>query len=169
MLNSFIHGAALTEILIEGHNPYARQKLSAETVDALRQHIHVSDSLQAYVCGREVMSGAGVFALTQDKVLIYHGATRTVTPIGLTQVSQVEAVRGKYGHSVRIYTSDRNYALYGTDKSLAEALHQALRLKGIQSSFEDKPPRGTLWTAFSGPHPSAEDCLADARQRLTLA
>lgn len=169
MLNSFIHGAALTEILIEGHNPYARQKLSTETVDALRQHIHASDSLLAYVCGREVMSGAGVFAFTQDKVLIYHGATRTVTAMGLHQVSQVEAVRGKYGHSVRIHTKDRTYAMFGVDKSLAGALHQALLAQGVRSSFEDKSPRGTLWASFSGPHPSAEECLTDARQRLIAA
>ena len=35
--NSFIHGDKLTEFMIEGHNPDARQKLSTTDVDALRQ------------------------------------------------------------------------------------------------------------------------------------
>ena len=35
-LNSFFHGGALTEFLLEGHNPYAQQKLETADLDALR-------------------------------------------------------------------------------------------------------------------------------------
>jgi hypothetical protein len=59
--------------------------------------------------------------------------------------------------------------MYGVDKSLAGAMHQALLARGITSSFEDTSPRGTLWNAYSGPHPSVDDCLLDARQRLLAA
>ena len=45
MLDTFIHGDALTEIFIEGHNPYARQQLSTQATDALRQHIHAAHDL----------------------------------------------------------------------------------------------------------------------------
>jgi hypothetical protein len=169
MLKSLIHGAALTELLIEGHNPYARQKLNTETADALRQHIHAPDTLLAYVCGREVLAGAGVFALTQEKFLAYHAATGTVSTVAINQIGQAQAVRGKYGHTVRIHTEARTYAMYGVDKSLAGAMHQALLARGIASTFEDKSPRGTLWSAYSGPHPSVDDCLLDARQRLLAA
>ena len=34
--NPFVHGDALTQILLEGHNPYAQQKLESADVDALR-------------------------------------------------------------------------------------------------------------------------------------
>jgi hypothetical protein len=169
LLDSFIHGDALTQILIEGHNPYARQKLDTAAADALRQHVHAPDSLLAYVCGREVMSGTGVFAVTEGKLLVYRSATHGVTPFALAQISQVEAVLGKYGHTVRVHAQGRTYALYGTDKSLAQALHEALVAKGVASTFEDKAPRGTLWAAYSGPQPTAENCLADARQRLLAA
>lgn len=169
LLDSFLHGDALTEILIEGHNPHARQKLNTAAADALRQHVNAPDALLAYVCGREVMSGAGVFAVTQSQLLVYHGVTHTVTPIALNQVRQVEAVRGKYGHTVRVHAQGRSYALFGVDKELADAMHQALTGQGVQSTFEDKPPRGTVWAAYSGPHPSAQSCLADARQRLMAA
>ena len=166
MLDTFIHGDALTEIFIEGHNPYARQKLSTQATDALRQHIHAPDTLQAYVCGREVMSGAGVWALTANQFLIHHTVTSTVTAMALSQITRFEAVRGKYGHTVRLSAQGRTWAMYGADKDLAGAMHQALAAQGISSTFEDKPPRGTLWAAYSGPHPSADQCLSDARQRL---
>jgi hypothetical protein len=169
MLDSLIHGEALSEILMEGHNPYARQKLTAEAADALRQHIHAPDSLLAYVCGREVLSGAGVFAVTSSKFLVYHGAKKTVTAVELNQISHFEAVRGKYGHTVRVHAQGRTHAMFGVDKAMAAAMHQALVDKGISSAFEDKAPRGTLWEAYSGPLPSAEICLADARQRLSAA
>lgn len=169
LLDSFIHGNALTEIFIENHNPHARQKLSTEAADALRQHIHAPDSLMAYAMGREVMSGSGVWAVTSSKFLILHGVTQTVTALDLGQITRFEAVRGKYGHTVRVSAQGRNWAMYGTDKDLAGALHRALSACGIASSFEDKPPRGTLWQAYSGPHPSAEQCLDDARQRLMAA
>ena len=40
MLKSLIHGAALPELLIEGHNPYARQKLNTDQINR-RFHIGV--------------------------------------------------------------------------------------------------------------------------------
>jgi hypothetical protein len=168
LLDSFIHGNALTEILIEGHNPCARLKLSTEAADALRQHIHAPDTLLAFVAGREVMSGAGIWAVTQGKFLIHHQAAQTVTALDLSQITLFEAVRGKYGHTVRVSAQGKNWAMYGADKDLAENMHQALSARGIRANFEDKPPRGTLWAAYSGPLPSPEHCLSDARQRLAV-
>ena len=115
------------------------------------------------------MAGAGVFVLTQNKFLVYHGATGTVSATALKQIGQAQAVRGKYGHTVRVHTENRTYAMYGADKSLAGAMHQALLTQGVASAFEDEAPRGTLWAAYSGPHPSVDDCLLDARQRLLAA
>ncbi len=169
LLDSFIHGNALTEILIENHHPHARQKLSTAAADALRQHVHAPDTLMAYVIGREVMSGSGVWAVTNSHFLIHHVVTGAVTALDLKQIDHFEAVRGKYGHTVRVSAQGRQWAMYGTDKDLAATMHQALQTLGRSSTFEDKPPRGTLWAAYSGPHPSAEQCLADARHRLQAA
>jgi hypothetical protein len=167
-LDSFIHGDALTQILIEGHNPYARQKLSTEIADAFRQHIHAPDLLLAYVLGREVMSGSGAWALTNSLVLIYHARTQQAHPIQRSQISHFEAVRGKYGHTVRLTAGGSVYAMYGVDAGLAQQMHDALASQGVSSSFEHKPARGTLWAAYSPPAPAPEQCLADARQRLLV-
>ena len=168
-LNSFIHGDAMTEILLEGHHPQARQKLSTAQTDALRQYMRVGDELKAYVIGRVVMSGRGVWAVTGSTVLLLNESIQGVSTVPLGSVERFEAVRGRYGHTVRLYAQGRCHSMYGVDKDLAQAIHQALVAQGVSASFEDKAPRGTLWAAYSGPLPSASDCLADARQRLLAA
>ncbi len=168
-LNTFIHGEAMTEILIEGHHPQSRQKLSTAQADALRQHVRVGDELRGYVMGRVVMSGRGVWAVTGSTVLLLNESLQGVNTVPLGSVERFEAVRGRYGHTVRLYAQGRCHSMYGADKDLAQALHQALLAQGVSSTFEDKPARGTLWNAYSGPLPSAHDCLADARQRLLTA
>lgn len=166
LLNSFIHGDALSQILIEGHNPHARQKLDTPMADALRQHIHAPDTLLAYVCGREVMAGDAVWALTRQHLWVARGAKHPVTALALNQIQRFEAVRGKYGHTVRLHGADRTHAMYGVDAEMARAMHQALSEAGVASSFDTRAPLGTLWAAYSGPHPGVEQCLTDARQRL---
>lgn len=168
-LNSFIHGDALTEILIEGHHPQSRQKLTTPQADALRQQVRVGEELKAYVIGRVVMSGRGVWAVTGSAVLLFNESLQGVSTVPLASVERFEAVRGRYGHTVRLYAQGRCHSMYGTDQELTRLLHQALIEHGVRSTFEDKPARGTLWTAYSGPLPSANDCLADARQRLLAA
>jgi hypothetical protein len=165
-LNSFIHGGKLAEFLIEGHNPDARLKLSTADVDALRQQMQPGEVLKAYIAGRVVMSGAGVWVLTDQHLMIRHAVQPAMTRVDVRQIDRFEAVRGRYGHTVRIAIQGRLESLYGVDAQLAMAMHRALQSMGITCSFEDKPPRGTLWAAYSGPHPSVEDCVSDARQRL---
>ena len=70
VFNSLIHGDALAQILMEGHNPYALQKLETADVDALRQAMQTGEALQAYGVGRIVMSGRGVWAVTERAVLL---------------------------------------------------------------------------------------------------
>ena len=166
LLDSFIHGDALSQIMIEGHNPHARQKLDMRVAEALRPHIHAPDTLLAYVCGREVQAGAVVWAITRQQLLLVRGAKQAVTRCPLNQIQGVEAVRGKYGHTLRVHTAERTHAIFGVDRDLAHAMHQALSESGVTSTFDNRPSLGTLWAAYSGPHPSAEQCLADARQRL---
>jgi hypothetical protein len=168
-LNSFIHGGKLTEFLIEGHNPDARLKLSSADVDALRQPMPAGEVLRAYVSGRVVMSGAGIWALTDQHLLMRNAAGPAITRVATRQIERFEAVLGRYGHTVRVAIQGRLESMYGVDAQLAMAMHHALQSQGVTSAFEDKPARGTLWAAYSGPHPSVEDCLSDARQRLMAA
>mgnify|MGYP003333803985 FL=1 len=167
--NSFIHGDKLTEFMIEGHNPDARQKLSTTDVDALRQAMRTGEALRAYVLGRVVMSGRGVWAMTEQQVLMLEAGQEGVQRIEARQVEHFEAVRGRFGHTVRLTSSGRTHSMYGVDAELAQAMQEALSGLGVKASFENKPALGTLWAAYSGPHPSVNDCLQDARQRLLPA
>ena len=166
MFNSFIYGDKLTEFLIEGHNPDARLKLSAADVDAFRQHMQTGEALRAYVTGRFVMSGPGVWVVTEQHVLIRDAAKKSVISLDSHLIESFVAVRGRYGHTVRLIAQGRQYSMYGVDAELALGFHQALLSLGANSSFEDKPPRSHLWPAYSESLPSAGDCLTDARQRL---
>jgi len=168
-LNTFVHGEKLTEFLIEGHNPDARLKLSTDDVNALRQHMQTGEAFRAYVSGRIVSSGRGVWAVTEQYVLIRNVVQNSMARISVREIESFEAVRGRYGHTVRLVAQGRQYSMYGTDAELAQGVHHCLRLLEVTSSFEDKPARGTLWTAYSGPQPSAQDCLVDAKQRLLAA
>ncbi len=169
LFNSFIHGEKLSEFLIEGHNPDARLQLPSADVDALRQHMQTGDVCRAYVAGRVVMSGRGVWVMTDHSMLVLDASQHRVTRLDVRQIDRFEAVRGRYGHTVRLNVQGHLHSLYGVDAELARAMHQGLQSLGVSSTFEDKPARGTIWAAFSGPHLSVEDCLNDARQRLLAA
>ncbi len=165
-LNSFIHGEALTEILMEGHNPNALQKLETADVDALRQAMHTGEALQAYLIGRIVMSGRGVWAVTGRSVLLRNARQQGVHAIPVEQVQGFEAVRGRFGHTVRLNAEGRQWSLYGVDVELARAVHQALLARGVASQFEDKPSDSPFWRTSEA---QAQDCLQDARGRLQAA
>jgi len=112
---------------------------------------------------------AVVWAVTENQVLIRNAHRQSLARIAVSQITHFEAVRGRYGHTVRLLAQGREYSMYGVDAELAQGMHRALESLGVASTFEDKPPRGTLWAAYSGPLPSADDCLLDARQRLLAA
>ena len=162
-LNSLVHGDAVAQILMEGHNPYALQKLETADVDALRQAMHTGEALQAYAVGRIVMSGRGVWALTDRALLLRNASHQGVHAIALDQVQAFEAVRGRFGHTVRLSAQGRQWSLYGVDCELARALHLALQARGVASQFEDKPADSPFWRSSQA---AAQDCLQDARGRL---
>ena len=168
-LNTFFHGEALAEILMEGHNPYALQKLETADVDALRDSLRAGEALAGYVVGRIVMSGRGVWAVTNESVLLRNVRHQGVVSIPLQQVESFEAVRGRFGHTVRLRIQDRAWSLFGADRELARSMHLAFQAHGVTSQFEDKPARSDRWNAVSTASAGAQDCLLDARSRLQAA
>lgn len=165
---SFIHNEALAEILIEGHNPHAQQKLDSSDLDLLRQQLHTSDEFKAYVIGRIVGGGRGVWALSGQALLILDTARRTVQRIDLRQVQSFEAERGRFGHSVRLKSQGQGWSLYGVDREFAGLMHQGLQASGVVSHFDDRPARSPAWRE-SAPAGWVTDCLTDAQRRLALA
>ena len=165
-LHHLIHGIKLTEFLIEGHNPEARYKLATKDVDFLREHMKTGESLLAFLAGRIVGSGSGIWALTENQFLICNCALQGVVSIGIKDIDHFEAIQGRYGHTVRIFTKCHKYSMYGTDNELCALLHQSLKVFGINSTFEDKPPFSKTWLTYSSLPFSTEDCFTDVRMRL---
>ena len=166
LFNTFIHGNALSEIFLEGHNPYAKQKLDTADVDAFRQKMHSSEGLQAYVVGRIVGSGRGVWAVTDQAVLSVSAGLQGAQRLLLDEVQGFETQRGRFGHTVRLKTQDRTWSLYGVDGELAGDLHRVFQARGIESQHEDRPARAHLWRQ-AAPAGWAKDCLRDAQLRLS--
>ena len=127
MFNSLIHGEDLFEILIAGHNPYAdgpltegeRDRLLAEGLDPQR--------LDALAVGRVVMGGRGVWALSPTELLLLGQRYRTsMDRIARQQITHAEHEEGRYGHTVRLQTSQGSWAMYGVDAARAAQLVQQL-------------------------------------------
>lgn len=167
-LNSFIHGNDLAEIFIEGHNPYALQKLNTPDVDALRQKMSSTETLQGYVVGRIVGSGRGVWAVTDQAVLMLSAGLQGVQRIALDEVQGFENECGRYGHSVRLRAQGRQWSLFGVSREFAADLHRVLSARGVAGVFDDRPARAHLWRE-AAPAGWAQDCLRDARLRLSPA
>lgn len=166
-LNSFIHGNALAEIFMEGHNPHALKKLDEADVDAIRQEVLTTETLQGYVIGRIVGAGRGVWLVTDQAVVMRSAGVHGVRRLALDQVEHFEAVRGRYGHVVRLKAQGRSWSLFGVDRELAGELAQALQARGIAVVHDDRPARSHAWRD-SAPQGWARDCLQDARRRLAL-
>jgi hypothetical protein len=165
ILNILTNGNALAEIFLEGHNPHALRKLDTADVDELRQKMHSSETLQGYVIGRIVGAGRGVWAVTDQAVLLRRAPLQGVERIELQQIEGFEAERGRYGHSVRLTAQGRVRSLFGVDRELARSFHDALKGGHFQNTFEDKPARSSFWQDAS-PAGWAQDCLRDAQLRL---
>ncbi len=165
--NSFIHNEALAEVLLEGHNPLASQKLLTSDVDALRQHMLSSEGLSGYVTGRAVGAGRGVWALTGQAMLMRTEARPRVQRVPLAEVLGFEAECGRFGHTVRLDAESGHWSLYGVDRELARQMHEAFLAARLPSQFDERPARSRLWRNTQ-PAGWAQDCLHDARRRLAV-
>jgi hypothetical protein len=163
-----VHNEALAEILIEGHNPCALQKLETPDLDALRQKMHSRETVQAYVVGRIVLSGRGVWMLTDRAAYVRDPALRGVRRVLLDQVQGFEAERGRFGHSVRLFTEEGDFSMYGVDRELAQIMHGALVARGLASQFDERVTRNHVWRT-PAPAGWAQDCVRDAQRRLSAA
>lgn len=126
-LNSFKFGNELMEILIEGTNPGAVKLLTAADTDTIRDELALGEKLTAYVVGRVVGSGRGVWVLSDGAVLLRgHGVSKATTRIRLADVTHAECEKGKYGHTLRLEAAGRKFSLYGTAPTLAISFFRIL-------------------------------------------
>lgn len=121
------NGNELTELLIEGNNPYGASLLKATDIDQMGRHIKQTEQAQAYVLGRVAMAGRGLWLLTQQQLLISENETgHEVHAFELAQLSEAECLKGKYGYTLRVTAAGQRFSVYGTAAHMAAMFYEKL-------------------------------------------
>lgn len=155
------NGNELSELLIEGCNPYGDSLLKQSDVDQLRAHIQPDERVLAYVLGRVVLAGRGLWLLTEQNLLISEHDTGTeVHTFALKDITQAECVKGKYGYTLRVMVAGQVRSVYGASAHLAAVFYQALGQK-VPCSPVYRPA-----TLDADDLAQAAHNFADAAQRL---
>jgi hypothetical protein len=120
-------GNELSELLIEGNNPYAARLLAQGDVDQLRDHVKPGERVLGYVLGRVVGAGRGLWVLTDQHLVISEDDQRTaVHRLALKDIAAAECVKGKYGYTLRVRSGGQQRSVYGAAAHLAAVFYQAL-------------------------------------------
>lgn len=121
------NGNELSELLIEGQNPYGAHLLQPADVAQLRKHVPAQERVVAYVLGRVARAGRGLWLLTDQHVLVSeHARGDRVLCVKLSDISHAECVQGKYGVTLRITAARQLRSVYGAAPHLAAVFYRAL-------------------------------------------
>ena len=121
------HGNELSELLIEGNNPYSDSLLQAADVAALKPQMPAGERVVAYALGRVVLAGRGLWVLTDRHLLVTQpGSHQPAQVLPLAQLSNAECVRGKYGYTLRVTAAGKSMSIYGASAALAAAFYREL-------------------------------------------
>jgi hypothetical protein len=124
------NGNELSELLIEGNNPYGAQLLKQTDVDQMRDHIQPAERVLAYVLGRVVLAGRGLWLLTDQSLLISeHDSGTLVHHFAIQDITHAECVKGKYGYTLRVTAAGQQRSVYGASAHLAAVFYRALGQK----------------------------------------
>lgn len=124
------NGNELSELLIEGGNPYSARLLSQAEVDQLRSHVKPGERVLGYVLGRVVGAGRGLWLLTDQQLLISEDDRSTaVHRLALKDIAAAECAKGKYGYTLRVRAGGQQRSVYGAAAHLAAVFYQALGQK----------------------------------------
>lgn len=110
----------LIEMLIEGGNPYALNKLTHAEMERLRNLLERDERICAYVSGRVVGAGRSVWVLTERSLVVLTSAGPVrERKLSLQALQSVEAERGRYGQTLRVQIDGQSHGLYGCDTTHA--------------------------------------------------
>ncbi|PUE57383.1 hypothetical protein B9Z45_08170 [Limnohabitans sp. 2KL-17] len=124
------NGNELSELLIEGANPYGSSLLKQADVDQMRDHIQPPERVLAYVLGRVVLAGRGLWLLTDQQLLISeHDSGSLVHHFDLSDITEAECVKGKYGYTLRVTAAGQLRSVYGASAHMAAVFYRALGQK----------------------------------------
>ncbi len=155
------NGNELSEWLIEGNNPYGVRKLTQGDVDQLRDHVKPTERVLAYVLGRVVFEGRGLWLLTDHQLLISEGdQSRSVIRVPLESITAAECVKGKYGYTLRVQAAGRQHSVYGAASQMTAQFYQLLGQK-VTCSPVVKPMAVSAEDQLE-----VQQCFLDAASRL---
>ena len=124
------NGNELSELWIEGQNPYGASLLKQTDVDQLRDHVKPQERVLAYVLGRVVLAGRGLWLLTDQQLLVSeHDSGSQVHHFALGDITQAECLKGKYGYTLRVTAAGQLRSVYGASAHMAAVFYRALGQK----------------------------------------
>ena len=124
------NGNELSELLIEGQNPYGASLLKQADVDQLRDHVKPQERVLAYVLGRVVLAGRGLWLLTDQQLLISeHDSGNLVHHFALSDITEAECLKGKYGYTLRVTAAGQLRSVYGASAHMAAVFYRSLGQK----------------------------------------
>ena len=131
------NGNELSELLIEGGNPYGASLLKHSDVDLMRNHLRPGERVLAYVLGRVVFLGRGFWLLSDQQLLISEDDKRSaVHAIELKDITSAQCVKGKYGYTLRVTAAGQTRSVYGAAAHMAAVFYQALGRQTVCSPIE---------------------------------
>lgn len=134
------NGNELSELLIEGNNPYGARQLAASDVDQIKPHLQPTEHVMAYVLGRVALAGRGLWVLTDQHLLVStHANDPQVQRFKLSELSNVACVKGKYGYTLRATVAHQQLSVYGTSAHMAAMFYRELGQK-LECAPVVKPP-----------------------------
>jgi len=117
----------LVAMLLDGDNPHAMRKLPQHEVELLRNQLARDERIRAYVIGRVVGAGRGVWVLTDRSLIALFSVGRVkVRKLELSSLETVESEHGHYGQTLRVRLAGQALSLYGCDTTYAELAVRAL-------------------------------------------
>lgn len=136
IFNTLIYGHDLVEIFIEGSNPYAKQHLGTQDIEAVRKMLPPGERIQAYAIGRVVGAGRGLWVVTEKTLLAFMQGNYPATQSwALEQLTSFEGQKGKYGYTLRAECGGEAVSMYGADHSLALMCQRAVAAHNPRTSF----------------------------------
>ncbi len=152
------------EILLEGRDPHACAALDDAEVFAVRSTMAAGEEVLGAVRGREVGAGAVLWVLTDARVMALARGKRSVTQqVALSDLSEVDAQRGRYGATLALFVSGRRISLFAADPMLASHFMRALQ------AACPAPLTSTLKALRTSESAAASEWVAEARARLRPA
>jgi hypothetical protein len=128
----FKNGNELSELLIEGDNPYGARQLAPSDVSQIKPHLQASEHVIAYVLGRVALAGRGLWVLTDQHLMVSsHDSDAQVQRIKLSEISTMACVKGKYGFTLRATVGADQLSVYGASPHMAAMFYREAAQRSI--------------------------------------